>query len=122
MIFTRCSVRYKSRQRHRVVTRALSKGEWKAATVLAGSAIEVLLLWALQERQAASLPTAVSGVVASKTFDKGRPCDPEDWRLHPYVELAWYLKIIRLDIVTEKRLAKKFSNLLGINNFTALRH
>jgi hypothetical protein len=36
---------------------ALANGEWKAATVLAGSVVEALLLWALQQTPAADLQT-----------------------------------------------------------------
>lgn len=34
------------------VERALSNGEWKAATVVAGSIIEALLLWAINQKSA----------------------------------------------------------------------
>jgi hypothetical protein len=43
------------------VNRALSNGEWKAATVLAGSVIEALLLWALQRRDPTAVATAATG-------------------------------------------------------------
>jgi hypothetical protein len=33
------------------VNRALQSGEWKAATVLAGSIVEALLLWAVENRK-----------------------------------------------------------------------
>src|SRR5262245_22105766 len=49
-------------------TRDLEIGEWKGATVLAGSAIEALLLWALQDaerRMAHFLAATVAGAVAS---------------------------------------------------------
>ena len=36
------------------VNKALSNCEWKAATVLAGSAIEALLLWCITNRRSAS--------------------------------------------------------------------
>jgi len=42
------------------VNRALSNGEWKAATVLAGSAIEALLLWSLRQRQQEDITTRTS--------------------------------------------------------------
>src|SRR5712692_631912 len=48
------------------VNQALSNGEWKAATVLAGSVVEALLLWALQQRPPADVSAAVSAVVGSK--------------------------------------------------------
>lgn len=94
------------------VERALSNSEWKAATVLAGSAIEALLLWDLQARHVASLPAGVSALVANKTFDKQPSPDPEDWSLHHYLEVAAHLGIIKPDTATETRLAKKFRNLI----------
>ncbi len=38
----------------RAANRDLSNGNWKGATVLAGSAIEALLLWALQDHETAN--------------------------------------------------------------------
>jgi hypothetical protein len=45
-------------------TSALSNGEWKAVTVLAGSVIEALLLWELQKHPPADISTLA--------FNKGR--------------------------------------------------
>ena len=47
------------------INRALSSGEWKAATVLAGSAIEALLLWFLSQRPAADITAATTALVES---------------------------------------------------------
>jgi hypothetical protein len=69
------------------VNRALSDGEWKAATVLAGSTIEALLLWAL-ERNPAEAATAASKLVG-KAFDRKPPTDLESWVLHHYITLRW---------------------------------
>lgn len=94
------------------VTRALSNGEWKAATVLAGSAIEALLLWDLQNRRQATFPAAVTALVANGTFQQQPSHDPEEWSLHHYVEVEAYLGIINQDTATETRLAKQFRNLI----------
>ena len=94
------------------INRALAKGEWKAATVLAGSAIEALLLWDLQNRRRAIFPVAVTALVANHTFQQQPSSDPEEWTLHHYVEIEAYLGIIKPDTVTEARLAKKFRNLI----------
>jgi hypothetical protein len=94
------------------VNRALADGEWKAATILAGSVIEALLLWDLQNRRQTIFPAAVSALVANKTFDKQPPGDPEEWSLHHYVEVEAHLGVIKPDTVTEARLAKKFRNLI----------
>jgi hypothetical protein len=94
------------------VTHALSSGEWKAATVLAGSAIEALLLWELQNRRQATYQSAVSDLVANKTFQKQPPADLEDWVLHNYIEVIAHLKVIKPDTAKEARLAKDFRNLI----------
>ncbi len=94
------------------VTRALSNGEWKAATVLAGSAIEALLLWDLQNRRQANFPAAVTALVVNHTFQQPPSSDPEEWSLHHYVEVEAQLGIIKADTATEARLAKKFRNLI----------
>lgn len=46
------------------IERALSNGEWKAATILAGSSVEVLLLWALQQKPRSEIPK-----LSSKALD-----------------------------------------------------
>jgi hypothetical protein len=50
------------------VDRALANAEWKAATVLAGSVIEALLLWALQQAEQAALVD--DSKVAAKLRDR----------------------------------------------------
>src|SRR5260370_25832561 len=85
------------------IDRALANGEWKAATVLAGSAIEALLLWDLQNRRQATFPAAVSALVAKKTFQKQPPSDLEDWVLHHYIEVAAHLEVIKPDTAKEAR-------------------
>jgi hypothetical protein len=76
------------------VNRALSDGEWKGATVLAGSAIEAILLWDLQNRRAANVPAAVTALVANQTFTAAPPADLENWTLHHYTEVEAHLGII----------------------------
>ena len=52
------------------VNHALVNGEWKAATVLAGSVIEALLLWALHEpARASSVDTSSAG---TKMFNRAK--------------------------------------------------
>src|SRR5436309_10455167 len=97
--------------------RDLGQGEWKGATVLAGSAIEALLLWALQERERnkpGDVPAAVAALIGSKTL-KGNPgADLEGpaWHLHEYVEVAAHMSIIKPETATLVRLAKYFRNLI----------
>jgi hypothetical protein len=93
------------------IDRALSNGEWKAATVLAGSAIEALLLWALQRDTPASTAAATALVTATTLSRQPNP-DLERWDLHEYTEVAFHRGIIKSDTATETRLAREFRNLI----------
>ena len=95
--------------------RDLTQGEWKGATVLAGSAIEALLLWGLQEyenQQPGARASAITTLLASKTFTRQPDANPERWDLHHYVEVAAHLGIIISETATLVRLAKDFRNLI----------
>jgi hypothetical protein len=94
------------------IERALSNGEWKAATVLAGSTIEAILLWDIANRRAATYPGAVLALVGNGTFRQKPSNNPDEWVLHHYIEVAAHLGIIKPDTVTEARLAKDFRNLI----------
>jgi hypothetical protein len=75
-------------------------GEWKGATVLAGSAIEALLLWVITN----------SGRLSSITpAPKGAP---EEWSLGTYIDLAEKLKLIERDTAVQARQAQDFRNLI----------
>jgi hypothetical protein len=80
---------------------ALHNGEWKATTVLAGSVVEALLLWALQNK--AKQPVAVP------QKPKG---PPEEWGLGDLIEVAVQLKIVESNTAAQARLAKNFRNLI----------
>jgi len=95
-----------------VVDRALANGVWKGATILAGSAIEAVLLWDLQNRRAAKIPTAIAALVANHTLTTAPPTKLEDWGLHHYTEVAAHLGIITAETAIEVRLAKNFRNLI----------
>lgn len=95
--------------------RDLTQGEWKGATVLAGSAIEALLLWALQEwekHKPGERGAAATELLGSKTLTHQPDANPERWDLHEYVEVAAHLGIIKPDTATLVRLAKGFRNLI----------
>jgi hypothetical protein len=85
---------------------ALVNGEWKAATVLAGSVIEALLLWVLQQKSPADVTTAIGKI--------GRKCaaDMQKWDLADYIGVAEVLKIIKPETISQCRLAKNFRNLI----------
>lgn len=93
------------------MNRSLADGEWKAATVLAGSLLEALLLWALQQRN----PEEVARKVAElhPTILKKVPhADLERWYLPEYVEVSAALKLIEPDTSAQARLANDYRNLI----------
>lgn len=66
-----------------VANEALSNGQWKAATVLAGAALEALLLWALDKHPERS--KAVEALLASNALAEKPNSDPKRWSLHDYI-------------------------------------
>jgi hypothetical protein len=95
------------------VTRALSTGEWKAATVLAGSAAEALLLWALKQRPPADITGAITAARATgELTTKPDPKDLDRWNLHEYTEVAATLHIIKPQTAAQTRLTRHFRNFI----------
>lgn len=94
------------------VNRALSNGEWKAATVLAGSAIEALLLWALQQQPASTVTSAAAALVSQGSLNSNPNANLEKWNLHEYTEVALHLGLIRDDSAKQTRLARHFRNFI----------
>jgi hypothetical protein len=94
------------------INRALSNGEWKAATVLSGSAIEALLLWALQQRAPTDITAATKALIASSELKSEPDRNLERWDLHEYTEVAANLKVIKPDKAGATRLAREFRNLI----------
>ena len=90
---------------------ALINGEWKSATVLAGSVIEALLLWALGQRPSANVQSAIAKLVGTK-LAKSPPANLDEWVLYQYIEVASELNVISGDTATAARLAKDFRNLI----------
>lgn len=88
------------------VERALVDGEWKSATVMSGSIIESLLLWALDQQRTLAEQTAV-GVSKHPIKDA-----LEAWSLYHYIEVAHALNVIKDDTAAQLRLAKDFRNLI----------
>jgi len=91
--------------------RALSSGEWKAATVLAGSLVEALLLWAVQQEQA-KVASAVAAIQGRGVTLPRASRAVEDWNLHEYIEVSSELGIIGEKTAEQCRLAKGFRNLI----------
>ncbi|HXZ13234.1 MAG TPA: hypothetical protein VEG64_12670 [Candidatus Sulfotelmatobacter sp.] len=94
------------------INRALSNGEWKAATVLAGSVIEALLLWALLQRSSSDIARAAGALVQCGDLKAKPGADLEQWNLNEYTEVAAKLGIIRAETAAQVRLAREFRNLI----------
>jgi len=91
---------------------ALSNGEWKAATVLAGSVIEALLLWELIQHDQEEVKGAINALLDEKilNIDPGRNLDK--WKLHSFIEVAAKLEAIGKDTAQQARLAREYRNLI----------
>jgi len=86
-------------------------GEWKAATVLAGSVVEALLLWALQQGNEQQVTAAATN--AANTGFQINPAAPlERWTLAQYIEVAERMDVISDSSATQARLTKDFRNLI----------
>jgi hypothetical protein len=89
--------------------------EYKGATVLAGSAIEALLLWAILEHEknhSGSFTAAGMAVKNSGILPKIPHSDIERWNLIDLVEVARHLSLISEETAKQTRLAKDFRNLI----------
>jgi len=87
------------------ISRALANSEWKAATVLAGSVLEALLLWKLDEARPRAMATNHAKTKKSQST-------LEQWHLPDYIEAAVELKLLRERTANQARLAKDFRNLI----------
>ncbi len=94
------------------INTALSNGEWKATTVLAGSVVEALLLWALQQHPPENVLDAAGILVAINTLRRNPGGNLETWDLHSYIEVAAEPDLISEETATQARLAKDFRNLI----------
>jgi hypothetical protein len=86
-----------------------NNAEWKAATVLAGAAIEALLHWRLQEPppDVAAVDRAVTLLKKRMTFS-----DIDRWDLDQFIEVAAHLKLLEPDTYSAAKLAQNFRNLI----------
>lgn len=94
------------------VETSIREADWKPATVVAGSVIEALLLWGLQQQSAATVADQVTALVTAGTMSKPRDPALEHWDLHRYIEVAAALKVIKGDTAAQLRIAKDFRNLI----------
>jgi hypothetical protein len=90
------------------VERALANSEWKSATVLGGSILESMFLWAVNARSA-DVPTAMSSARNRGVAPSG---PPDKWNLYELSEISFELKEITEDTVNTVRPGKTFRNLI----------
>ena len=94
------------------VESAVRNGEWKAATVLAGSVIEALLLWRLRQFTEPERTDAVDGCLGADTLKHRPNADLLRWTLPEMIEISAWLGFLRPNTVTEARQSKDFRNLI----------
>lgn len=94
------------------VGHALASAEWKAATVLAGSAIEALLLWAIKQRTPAEIDAAKAAAVAPDRLTEKPDNNITRWNLEEYIEVAKELSIIKEKTAKAAHLARQFRNFI----------
>ena len=96
------------------VNSALDNGEWKAATVLSGSIVEAVLLYAIKEYERENT-TQVSATIATLTASnaiQNVPSEINEWSLHILIEVASALKIIIDSTAALCRITRGFRNLI----------
>jgi hypothetical protein len=89
------------------VNQALSNTEWKATTVLAGSVMEALLLWALNQEPPANIRSATTSLKL-----KDDPSELDKWTLGPLIKVAEKLNVISNMTATQAKLTQLFRNLI----------
>lgn len=91
---------------------ALANGEWKPATVVAGSVVEALLLWALLREQPSDISASRTKLLASMTLTRDPGADLLKWTLHPLIEVARDRAVINPDTAAQCSLGRDFRNLI----------
>jgi hypothetical protein len=86
-----------------VASSALRNGEWKAATVLSGSVIEALLLWALQTAHASAIEAQGIGP-KKKSLDQ--------WELGDYIDAVDKFHCLEPNTIIEVKRAQAYRNLI----------
>ncbi len=94
---------------------SFQNGEWKAATVLAGATIEALLLYVLQSVQKSEpskIAASISSLVSKGTLNNSPGNNLDNWSLHPLIEVAADISLIREETANQSRIARDFRNLI----------
>jgi hypothetical protein len=91
---------------------ALAHGEWKAATVLAGAAIEALLHWRLGLNMKAQRQAAGKAAVSAKLLTREPDNNLDRWGLDDLIEVAGQSGLLKEDTLAVARQTKNFRNLI----------
>jgi hypothetical protein len=93
------------------VESSLHNGEWKSATILAGSLVEAFLLWTIGQHDQSQITAALKKIAGqfNKQLD---PTEIENWGLIHYIEVARELNRISEETAAQARIAKDFRNLI----------
>ena len=94
--------------------RAFANFEWKAATVLAGAAIEALLHWRLGQPPVttADISRTMTTLMVKGVFRHRPPRGRDDWNFRHFIEVSGDLDVIKANTVTAANLARDFRNLI----------
>lgn len=95
--------------------RSFGVADWKGCTVLSGSVVEALLLWAVERREAAtpgSVATSGQALVASGRLGQLPPANLDLWNLNQLTEVSRELGMITAETATQCHLAREFRNLI----------
>jgi hypothetical protein len=97
------------------VDSALNNGEWKAATIIAGSCCEALLLYGLQHKEGAangSIATAVAAISWQGQTPSRADLMDRSWNLFAYAEVAHKLGLISSTTKEELSPSREYRNLI----------
>jgi hypothetical protein len=93
--------------------RALTHADWKAATVLAGSVVEALLLEAIRPHNRNEIAEAFKAASQRDAkWHKPSDSDPTTWGLGHYVEVAFEFRLIKEHTRVQCSQTKDFRNLI----------
>ena len=94
----------------------LQSGEWKGATVIAGSCCEALLLYGLLDAET-KISGTIAAAVAAIGWPSGRAPKASDvtdrsWSLFSYTEVAYHIRLVSNSTKSELGLACDYRNLI----------
>jgi hypothetical protein len=115
MFITDADLRESIRLDISAANRDAANGEWKGATVLAGSASEAMLLWAIRDAESranGTISSAITALLAAGMLPQRPDSNAERWTFTELIEVARQVAVIEEDTATQTRLCKDFRNLI----------